>query len=68
MDVPEVALIDIYDSNTGTEAANVVFNMANATNLSTLKLVCMFSALSYTNLWLNYTSVVATAANVADTT
>jgi hypothetical protein len=27
-----------------------------------------FSALSYTNLWLNYTSVVATAANVADTT
>jgi hypothetical protein len=24
---PEVALIDIYDSNTGTEAATVVFNM-----------------------------------------
>jgi hypothetical protein len=27
----QVALIDIYDSNTGTEAATVVFNMANAT-------------------------------------
>jgi hypothetical protein len=24
-------VIDIYDSNTGTEAATVVFNMANAT-------------------------------------
>jgi hypothetical protein len=29
---PEIALIDIYDSNTGTEAQTVVFNMvANAT-------------------------------------
>jgi hypothetical protein len=33
VNVPEVALmIDIYDSNTGTEAATVVFNMANHSN------------------------------------
>lgn len=34
MNVPEVALLDIYDSNTGTEAATVVFNMAQATQTS----------------------------------
>jgi hypothetical protein len=41
VDVPE-APDDIYDSNTGTEAATIVFNMANATQLGVnLKLVCM---------------------------
>jgi len=65
VNVPEVALIDIYDSNTGTEAATVVFNMANATALGINAEAGLyaFSALSYTNLWLNYTSVVATATN-----
>ena len=33
VNVPEVALLDIYDSNTGTEAATVVFNMAQATQI-----------------------------------
>jgi hypothetical protein len=47
-----VALIDIYDSNTGTEAATVVFNMANATALGINAEAGLyaFSALSYTNL------------------
>jgi hypothetical protein len=65
VNVPEVALIDIYDSNTGTEAATVVFNMANATQTGVNREAGLyaFSALSYTNLYLNYTSVVATAAN-----
>jgi hypothetical protein len=63
VNVPEVALIDIYDSNTGTEAATVVFNMANATQTGVNREAGLyaFSALSYTNLYLNYTSVVATA-------
>jgi hypothetical protein len=52
---------DIYDSNTGTEAATVVFNMANAqTGVNREAGLYAFSALSYTNLYLNYTSVVAT--------
>ncbi|EIA09703.1 hypothetical protein [Flavobacterium frigoris] len=65
VDVPEVALIDIYDSNTGTEAATIVFDMADATQLGVNAEAgkYAFSALSYTNLWLNYTSVVATATN-----
>jgi hypothetical protein len=55
VNVPEVALIDIYDSNTGTEAATVVFNMANATQTGVNREAGLyaFSALSYTNLYFN---------------
>ncbi|TDE05909.1 hypothetical protein [Flavobacterium sandaracinum] len=65
VNVPEVALLDIYDSNTGSEAGVIVFNMANATQVGTNAEAGLygFAALSYTNLYLNYTSVVATAAN-----
>ena len=65
VNVPEVALLDIYDNNTGSEAGIVVFNMANATQVGSNAEAGLyaFSALSYTNLYLNYTSVVATATN-----
>ena len=46
VDVPEVALLDIFDANTNSEAG-----------------LYAFQALSYTDLYLNYTSVVASAAN-----
>jgi hypothetical protein len=41
----QIALIDIYDSNTGTERATVVFNMANATQTGvTIEAgLCVFS-------------------------
>ncbi|MDT0643954.1 hypothetical protein RM553_14040 [Zunongwangia sp. F363] len=65
VNVPEVALLDIYDSNTGTEAAAIMFDMTNVTLSGTNAEAGLyaFEDISYTDLYLNYTSVVANAAN-----
>lgn len=66
VNVPEVALLDIYDFNTGTEAAAILFDMTNVTLSGTNAEAGLyaFADVSYTDLYLNYTSVVASAANV----
>jgi hypothetical protein len=49
---------------TGTEAATVItWLMLHQTGVNREAGLYAFSALSYTNLYLNYTSVVATAVN-----
>lgn len=65
VNVPEVALLDIYDDNTGTEAGAVLFDMTNVTILGSNAEAGLyaFEDMSYSNLYLNYTSVVANAAN-----
>ena len=65
VDVPEVALLDIFDANTNTEAAAILFDMSEATvtGINSEAGIYAFQALSYTDLYLNYTSVVASAAN-----
>ncbi|MGO4911753.1 hypothetical protein [Leeuwenhoekiella sp. W20_SRS_FM14] len=65
VDVPEVALLDIFDANTNTEAAAILFDMSDATvsGINAEAGLYDFQALSYTNLYLNYTSVVAGASN-----
>ncbi|APU69481.1 hypothetical protein [Christiangramia flava] len=65
VNVPEVALLDIFDANTGTEASAIMFDMTNVTLSGTNAEAGLyaFQDISYSNLFLNYTSVVASAAN-----
>ncbi|MCM4156442.1 hypothetical protein [Gramella sp. AN32] len=67
VNVPEVALLDIFDANTGTEAAAIMFDMTNVTLSGTNAEAGLyaFQDVSYSDLYLNYTSVVAGAANVS---
>jgi hypothetical protein len=63
VDVPEIALLDIYDvANTG-EATNVNLDMIPTVNQEAG--LYTFAGVNYTGLYLNYTSVVADAANAS---
>jgi hypothetical protein len=68
--VPEVAILDIWDSNTTLEAATILFDMANVTIVNTNAEAGLyaFEDMSYTGLWLNYTSVVGLAGSGLDVT
>ena len=67
VDVPEVALLDIWDADANTEAGDKNFDMATATQdgVNREAGTYSFNNVSKTNLWLNYTSVVAGAANAS---
>jgi len=68
--VPEVAILDIWDSNTAAEAATILFDMTDVTIVSTNAEAGLyaFEDMSYTGLWLNYTSVVGSLASGFDVT
>jgi len=63
--VQEVALLDIWDASLATPAdvSTIIFDMAEATTIGTNAEAGLydFTALSYTDLYLNYTSVVSAA-------
>ncbi|RIA08548.1 hypothetical protein OE09_0363 [Flavobacteriaceae bacterium MAR_2010_72] len=63
--VQEVALLDIWDASLATPAdvGVITFDMADATTVGTNAEAGLydFTALSYDDLWLNYTSVVSAA-------
>lgn len=67
VNVPEVALIDIHDANTGSEAAAILFDMTNVTlaGVNAEAGLYAFQDMSYTDLYINYTSVVASGANTS---
>ncbi len=65
MNVPELALIDIHDANTGLEAGIVQFDMAGTNAEAGLY---SWASQQYTDLYLNYTSVVGSAAAGFDAT
>ena len=68
--IPEVALIDVYDNNTGFEAADINFDLADATASGTNSEAGLydFQALGYTDLWINYTSVTGAGGSGFDVT
>ena len=63
--VQEVALLDIWDASLATPAdvGVIAFDMADATTVGANAEAGLydFTALEYTDLWLNYTSVVSAA-------
>lgn len=69
VNVPEIAIIDIYDSNTGFEAGPIDFNMAEATEqgVNSEAGLYNFSAIDYQGLFINYTSVVGQVGSGFDT-
>lgn len=68
VNVPEVALIDIYDGNELDEAANILFDMTDVTKVSVNAEAGLyaFEDMSYENLYINYTSVVGAASGGFD--
>lgn len=68
LNVPEVALIDIYDANTGLEAGAILFDMTTVTVQGTNKEAGLyaFEDMSYSNLYLNYTSVTGQSGSGFD--
>jgi hypothetical protein len=67
VNVPEVALLDIWDVGTTSEAGAISFDMTDVTSqvgINGEAGLYAFGDVSYSDLWLNYTSVVASAANV----
>ncbi|SHJ57056.1 hypothetical protein [Pseudozobellia thermophila] len=66
--IPEVALIDVYDNNTGLEAAAIDFDLADATSGGTNSEAGLynFQDLEYTDLWINYTSVTGAGGSGFD--
>lgn len=70
VNVPEVALLDIFDANTGTEAATITFDMTNVGLVGTNAEAGLyaFEDVSYGNLYLNYTSVTGQASSGFDVT
>lgn len=65
INVPEVALLDIHDANTGFEAGPILFDMTDVTLVGSNAEAGLyaFDDVSYSKLYLNYTSVVAASAN-----
>jgi hypothetical protein len=70
VNVPEVAILDIYDSNTGLEAGPILFDMANVTQVGVNSEAGLyaFGDINYTGLYLNYTSVTGQAGSGFDVT
>ncbi|QWX84013.1 hypothetical protein H0I23_16440 [Cellulophaga sp. HaHaR_3_176] len=68
--IPEVALLDVHDANTGLEVADITFDMATATTTGTNSEAGLydFGALNYTDLWINYTSVTGSGGSGFDVT
>ncbi|AOW20493.1 hypothetical protein [Urechidicola croceus] len=69
VNVPEVAMLDIHDANTGFEAGPIMFDMTDVSLIGTNAEAGLyaFQDMTYDNLYLNYTSVVG-AAPTYDTT
>lgn len=65
VNVPELALIDIHDANTGAEAGVISFDLAGDNNEAGLY---SFDSELYTDLYLNYTSVTGSSASGFDVT
>jgi|21_taG_2_1085346.scaffolds.fasta_scaffold00952_11 hypothetical protein len=69
VDVPEVAIIDIYDASTGTEAGPITMDMDNVTRVANNNSeagLYAFGDERYSSLYLNYTSVVGAAGTTFD--
>jgi hypothetical protein len=67
---PEVALIDIHDSNTGLAAGPVLFDMTNITQSGVSSEAGMYAMdeMTYEGLYINYTSVTGQSGSGFDTT
>ncbi|KYG82261.1 hypothetical protein [Roseivirga echinicomitans] len=70
VNVPEVAILDIFDANTGAEVGPLLIDMTNVSLVGTNAEAGLyaFQELSYRNIFLNYTSVVGQAASGFDVT
>tara|TARA_R110002050_G_scaffold116847_2_gene233394 strand:+ start:42231 stop:42869 length:639 start_codon:yes stop_codon:yes gene_type:complete len=70
VNVPEVAILDIYDSNTGFEAGPILFDMTNVTQVGINAEAgsYAFQDIDYQGLYLNYTSVTGAGGSGFDTT
>ncbi|NLP59188.1 hypothetical protein [Lutibacter sp. B1] len=70
VNVPEVAILDIYDANTGFEAGPIMMDMTNVTLAGTNAEAGLyaFQDMSYGNLFLNYTSVTGQSGSGFDVT
>ncbi|KYG74930.1 hypothetical protein EV198_0559 [Roseivirga ehrenbergii] len=70
VNVPEVALLDIFDANTGFEAGTIIADMTNITLVGANAEAGLyaFEAISYENLYLNYTSVTGASGSGFDVT
>lgn len=70
VNVPEVAILDIYDSNTGFEAGPILFDMTNVTQVGVNAEAGLyaFGDIDYTGLYLNYTSVTGQGGSGFDVT
>lgn len=70
VNVPEVAILDIFDANTGAEVGPIMMDMTNVTLVGTNAEAGLyaFQDMSYGNMFLNYTSVVGQAASGFDVT
>lgn len=68
VNVPEVAMLDIWDSNTSMEAATILFDMANVTQIGINAEAGLyaFQDIDYTGLYLNYTSVTGAGGSGFD--
>ena len=70
VNVPEVAILDIYDSNTGLEAGPILFDMTSVTQdgVNSEAGLYAFQDINYTGLYLNYTSVTGLGGSGFDVT
>lgn len=70
VNVPELALLDLYDGTTGTEAATITFDMTNVSIRDTNAEAGLyaFQDMNYTDLFLNYTSVTGQGGSGFDVT
>ena len=70
VNVPELAILDIYDANTGFEAGPILFDMTNVSLVGTNAEAGLyaFQDIAYQNLYLNYTSVTGQAGSGYDVT
>lgn len=70
VNVPEVALLDIFDANTGFEAGAIMMDMTNVSLVGSNAEggLYAFQDMSYGNLYLNYTSVTGQSGSGFDVT
>jgi len=68
VNVPEVALLDLFDANTGVEVGPIMFDMTNVTLNGTNAEAGLyaFQDVSYGNMFLNYTSVTGQSGSGFD--
>lgn len=70
VNIPEVALLDIFDANTGFEAGAIIMDMTNVSLVGSNAEAGLyaFQDMSYGNLYLNYTSVTGASGSGFDVT